>query len=306
MKIFLTGATGYIGGALLEHFVSTGNEVSIIVRPKSHLNSIENLFRNVQVYKYSGNYTELNFALKESNPDIVIHVASFFLANHNPENIHELIDSNINFPTQLLEAMRENGVKHIVNTGTSWQHFDNQEYNPVNLYAATKKAFEDLSEFYIKAYGIKCVTLKLFDTYGPKDARKKLFFLLRQAAKFNSILKMSPGYQLVDLVYISDVVHAYDLAIQFAMEMKSGTETFALSSNQRHTLREVVQIFSEITKVNIQVEWGGLPYREREVMTPWNDFLNLPEWSAKIDLKKGIELMEGDPFIGGLLTSTSN
>ena len=278
MKIFLTGATGYIGGALLEHFVSTGNEVSIIVRPKSHLNSIENLFRNVQVYKYSGNYTELNFALKESNPDIVIHVASFFLANHNPENIHELIDSNINFPTQLLEAMRENGVKHIVNTGTSWQHFDNQEYNPVNLYAATKKAFEDLSEFYIKAYGIKCVTLKLFDTYGPKDARKKLFFL----------------------------VHAYDLAIQFAMEMKSGTETFALSSNQRHTLREVVQIFSEITKVNIQVEWGGLPYREREVMTPWNDFLNLPEWSAKIDLKKGIELMEGDPFIGGLLTSTSN
>jgi hypothetical protein len=51
--------------------------------------------------------------------------------------IIDLIQSNVLFGTQLLEAMGVNNTRNIVNTGTFWQHYNNEDYNPVCLYAAT-------------------------------------------------------------------------------------------------------------------------------------------------------------------------
>jgi nucleoside-diphosphate-sugar epimerase len=304
VRILLTGATGYIGSALLEHFVSKGEYVSIIVRQNSEINFIKKLLPNISVYTYSGKYSELNAAVKESKPNVVVHVASLFLAQHKSDDLHNLIESNIQFPTTLLEAMRENNIKYIINTGTSWQHYKNKDYDPVNLYAATKKAFEDMAEYYIQASGISCVTLKLFDTYGRKDHRKKLFYLLRQSALTGTGLNMSQGLQPLDLLYISDVINAYDCAIQLVQNMECGSAGFALSSGMRYSLKEIVNIYSQVVNRDIEVLWGGLPYREREVMLPWTSFHLLPNWNPKVDIRAGIQLMESDPSINGLLAQS--
>lgn len=112
------------------------------------------------------------------NPDIVIHIASLTSVTHDYSTIENLLRSNIEFPTKLLEAMEVAGVKKFINTGTTWQNYNSADYEPVNLYAATKQAFEDILKYYIFAKGFSSITLRLFDTYGPNDTRKNLYHYL--------------------------------------------------------------------------------------------------------------------------------
>ena len=140
--------------------------------------------------------------VNEANPEIVFHLASLFLAQHTLEDIERLVQSNLLFGVQIAEAITLQGVTKLINTGTSWQHYENEDYNPVCLYAATKQAFEDMLKFYVEASKLKVITLKLFDTYGPDDSRPKLFTLLRKVAQEQTELAMSPGEQLIDLVYM--------------------------------------------------------------------------------------------------------
>ncbi len=133
MKIFLTGATGFIGSSLVKRLVSEGNEVSILVRPNSKLEVLRAELAQISVHVYDGSYASLRNALEIEKPQLVCHIASLFLAQHAPKDVTSLIESNIDFPTQLLEAMNNLGIKRIINTGTSWQHYENEAYNPVNL-----------------------------------------------------------------------------------------------------------------------------------------------------------------------------
>ena len=291
MKIFLTGATGYIGSQLAKRLLLEGHKLAIVIRPKSNLKVLHKLIPQIEVHIYDGSYASLFTALNTSKPDLVFHIASLFIAQHKQDDIPSLIESNINFPVQLLEAMNQLGIKKFINTGTSWQHFNNEDYNPVNLYAATKQAFESLLTFYVESQGLKVITLKLFDTYGPGDFRPKLFSLLRKAASTGETLRMSPGQQLLDLVYIDDVLEAYKLAIeQLSVIQKS--ESYAISSLTTISLRDLVKIYSETVDRKVNIEWGGLPYREREVFLPWKNFNLMSGWRANIILEDGINRME--------------
>ena len=291
MKIFLTGATGYIGSQLVKRLLLDGHELAIVIRPESNLKVLHKLLPQIELHMYDGNYASLYNALNISKADLVFHIASLFIAQHKQEDVSRLVESNINFPIQLLEAMTQLEIKQFINTGTSWQHFNNEDYNPVNLYAATKQAFESLLAFYVESQGLKAITLKLFDTYGPGDFRPKLFSLLRKAARTGETLSMSPGQQLLDLVYIDDVLEAYKLAIeQLSVIQKS--ESYAVSSLTTISLRDLVKIYSETVSRKVHVEWGGLPYRAREVFLSWTNFNLLPGWRANINLEDGINRME--------------
>ena len=300
MKVFLTGATGFIGSQLAQRLVAEGHEVAIVVRPESQLNILQAVLPRIQVHVYDGSYASLLHALQAAQPELVIHVASLFLAQHKPEDVARLVESNLNFPTQLLQAMSDLGIRCFINTGTSWQHYQNQAYNPVNLYAATKQAFEALLAYYVEAQGFRAITLKLFDTYGPGDTRPKLFSLLRKTARSGETLRMSPGEQLLDLVYIDDVLDAYLLAMARMPEVTKA-ECYAVSNPARLSLRELVRIYGETVGRPVSVEWGGLPYRPREVLELWTGKEVLPNWQACVALADGIARMERDAKIAGLL-----
>ena len=302
MKIFLTGATGYIGCQLAKRLLLEGHELAIVIRPKSNLKVLHKLLPEIEVHFYDGSYASLLVALNTSKPELVVHISSLFIAQHKQEDVPQLIESNINFPVQLLEAMNQLGIKQFINTGTSWQHFNNEDYNPVNLYAATKQAFESLLAFYVESQGLKAITLKLFDTYGPGDFRPKLFSLLRKAARTGETLRMSPGQQVLDLVYIDNVLEAYKIAIeQLSVIQKS--ENYAVSSLTTISLRDLVKIYSETVDRKVNVDWGGLPYRAREVFLPWTNYKLIPSWMNEVSFREGISSMEKDNQIDGLLSS---
>ncbi len=299
MKILMTGITGFIGHHLGERLVNDGHEVYAIVRPTSKINELsENLRRNVKFLTYDKDNTVLDIitdlCVDDRRPDVVYHLATNFMNAHRFEDIQDLIQSNITFGTELLDAMVANNVYNFINVGTFTQHYDDAEYSPVNLYAATKECFEGIIKYYAEARNLKCIALHLFDTYGADDKRGKILGLLKKISESGETLKMSPGGQLMDLVYVDDVVEAFVAAGKLLAACKYDyCDTYGVSSTKPIPLREVVKIFESVAGKKLSIEWGGRPYRAREVMVPWKSYKLLPGWTPKISLQEGIKKFLG-------------
>ncbi|RCX16893.1 CDP-3, 6-dideoxy-D-glycero-L-glycero-4-hexulose-4-reductase [Anaerobacterium chartisolvens] len=239
----------------------------VLLRPSTQLLLISDLKDKINVHRYAGETSEIIEIVHSVRPDTIFHLAACFKAQHEPHEIKELIESNILLGTQLLEAAAAEGVKCFINTGTHWQNYDTCEYCPSDLYAATKQALETIADYYISAFGISFVTLKLIDTYGPFDPRPKLIPALKMAAQSDQRLDMSPGEQQIGLVYIDDVVKAFVLAALYAEKMPPGTKkSFIAAPKEIYTLREVSAIFENALGKKLNIEFGRHPYRKREVM----------------------------------------
>ena len=291
----VTGGTGFIGSNLVNRLITSGWGVHVVVRPESDFGVLSEAARQIMVHTHDGTTEGLVKIMSNARPSVVFHLASWFLSGHLPKDVTKLIQSNVLFSTQLAEAMAESGVVNLVNTGTSWQHYDNKEYSPVNLYAATKQAFETILQYYVEVRSIKAITLQLFDTYGPKDQRAKLFTLLRRTAETQRLLQMSPGEQLIDLVYIDDVLDAYLLAAERLLLRKvSRQEIYEITSGKPIKLRDLVDVYSQSIGKSLPIEWGARPYRLREVMVPWGKGNILPGWEPRVSLRAGIAYMERD------------
>ena len=286
MNILVTGATGFIGTNLTQELKKQHN-LYILGQFEGDPEKL-----GLPGIIMTDNIQRLADYIREYKIEGVIHLASLYLTTHTPEQIKELVTSNVYFGTAVLEASSLAGcVKWFLNTGSIWQNFNTKgmEYNPVNLYAATKQAFIDMAKYYCDVFDIKFCTLKLCDTYGPNDTRRKLFKLFKDYSESGEILKMSPGEQLIDLIYISDIIAGFThLAELLASNTKLANE-YVLTSGRQIPLKELAQLFCKISGRKLNIEWGGRPYREREVMVPWKG-TPVPGWKAKIKVEEGIKL----------------
>ncbi len=289
MKAIVTGATGFVGSNLCDALIKKGFEVFAIVRPTSDLKNLSNIKDKIKIFEYNNEISELIRFFDEVKADVVFHLASVFIAEHNENDIDNLISSNILFGVNILEAMSKTNTNIIINTGTSWQYYHSNEYNPVNLYAGTKEAFECLLKYYIDCGNIRGLTLKLFDTYGEKDNRQKLINLLSKFSRENKVLNMSPGEQMLDLVHIDDVTEAFIKAFEYILENKNITfEEFGVGTKNPIKLRDLVDVFEKISNEKVNVVWGGREYRTREVMKVWSNYNTVPNWKITVDIEEGL------------------
>jgi len=293
-RALLTGGSGFIGAALTRRLLAEGWQVHLVLRSSSSADSLPEAAPRLQLHRHDGSTQQLAQIVRAAAPDVVFHLASLFLAEHKLEDVERLIHANLLFSTQLVEAMAACGVQRLVNTGTSWEHYQDQDYNPVCLYAATKQAFSAILRFYSEARGLRVVTLKLFDTYGAGDRRPKVLNLLKRLANEGIALDMSPGEQLVDLVYIDDVLDAFLLAERQLDTQSSPMEEYGVSSGRPLALREIAALYAQVSGKPLNIAWGGRPYRGREVMVPWQSYRPLPGWQPKVDLAQGLALFHFD------------
>lgn len=284
-KVLLTGVTGFIGRNLVKRFLSQNWQVNALIRSGS---DVAVLAERGQIQFFNVDKECMTDILARVQPDVVVHLASLYLAQHDYKDIPALINSNVAFGTNLLDAMRLTGVKNFINTGTAWQHYQNEDYNPVNLYAATKQAFEAIIKYYQEAYNFRVINLQLFDTYGRGDTRRKIVALLDELRQTNHFLAMSQGEQFIDLVHIDDVVNAFIMAADYLLQGSLKCGTYAVSSQQPIRLKDLVAEYERIMNCKLHIEWGGRPYRSREVMIPWSDYMLLPGWRAEINFEDGI------------------
>lgn len=287
-RALVTGASGYLGSQLARRLVHDGWTVHVLVRPGSNLTPLAGVCDALTVHTFGGATTELVDIVRAAAPDAVFHLAAAFLAEHRPEDVKTLVQANLLLSTQLLEAMAANEVRLLVNTGTAWQHYENRGYDPVNLYAATKQAFEAILAYYVNARGFSAATLALFDTYGPHDPRPKLVKALWNAAMNGTRLSMSAGDQLLDMVYIDDVTEAF-LAAERALRTAGAVQLrYGVSSGAPLRLRELVAAFEQATGLRVEAGWGERPGRPRDVVTAWTDFVPPPGWRPRVDFAQGL------------------
>ena len=288
MKILVTGATGFIGGHLVQRLLNDQHEIHALIRPETDQNQLKPTI----VHTHLGSTQNMIEIVHDAQPDAVIHLASLFIGEHKSSDVEALIKSNIVLSTQLVEAMSVNDVRMLINVGTSWQHYANDDYNPVNLYAATKQAFRSVLSFYLETANLRVINLELFDTFGPNDQREKLFKLLNRLRITGETICMSPGNQFLDPIYIDDVSDAFLVALK---RLQSGqvkrSETYSVCSDEPIQLRELVKIYEKVSDTKLNVEWGGRPYRPREVMHPWAGGVRLPGWSPKVSIEEGIKIL---------------
>lgn len=290
-RLIISGATGYIGIHLTAELVSKYN-VYAIVRRRSKLKALRKYIPEQHIIVIDDERNNFYQTIKDVRPKYFVHLAGKFVSNHSQDDMEELLESNFNIPVKMLDAICLAGCKNIINTGSYWQNYNGEIYNPVNFYAASKQAFSDMIKYYTEVMGCKSITLKLFDTYGPNDSRKKVLNLIRNM-KDGEVLDMTSCTQKVYYCYIDDVVVAFIKALQLVKEMEPGaSEIYSVREKDAVPLKDVVIKLKEITGKDIRLNFGSRPDRCREIMEPGGIGEVLPGWRSRMPLEAGLKMLQ--------------
>lgn len=284
--LVVSGATGYIGLNIVEKLLNQ-YEIYAFVRKTSNIKKLETFLPAEKMIL--SDETDMYDRIADIKPDYFVHLAGKFVGQHNRDALNDLIESNIAAAARMLDAVYCAGCRNIINTGSYWQNYLGEENNPVDFYAATKSAFADIIRYYTKAKGCKCITLKLFDTYGPDDTRGKLLNLIKRLEDGQSI-DVSSCTQKMFYCYIDDVVDAYSRALEYLVEKPSGYfGEYAVRGDEPIELKQVIELFKEISGKNVIINYGARSPREREINDPTGIGIILPGWECKVPLDVGLK-----------------
>jgi nucleoside-diphosphate-sugar epimerase len=223
------------------------------------------------------------------NSDCVFHLATLFKGNHDSNDVRSMVESNVGFTAEILDAGLRAEVKNFVYTESIAQHLSGSEYSPTSLYAATKQAGTDIIR-YFTTVGINAICLTIPDTMGPKDSRGKLLELLVKTSAEQSTLQMSPGEQLVDYLYISDVISGLLRSAEILNEgIEKNLEFFRLSSQNLVTLKTFVSEVSRHLTDPPKIIWGAKEYRNGEIFDDISWPPHLHGWQPVVNLSDGIQ-----------------
>jgi len=290
-KILITGPTGFIGRNLILKLLNEGFFISVVEKEGANVTFLQE--HNIPYFFYKNEFNELYEFMCREKPEGVIHLASLCILNHESEQIKEIVNSNILFPIHLLEASVKLNLKWFINTGTFWQHYNNKDYSPVNLYAASKQAFEDFARFYYESKNIKFTTIMLFDTFGPNDTRPKMFNSWLNSSLTGELFEMSPGEQIIDISYIDNITEGFFVLMKLMSNENANVHNgkiFKILSEKRMSLKDFAIFFENETGAKLNIAWAKNNYREREIMIPWEKGEDIPGFVPKVSLAEGIKL----------------
>ena len=290
-RALVTGAPGFIGSCLVDKLAKEGWNVSALGRQSERFLKYQTANPKIKCYAINNNES-FDHIFDTAKPDLVFHCASLTPQHSQDLLPKDFVNSNILFGTNILSAMAKNNIKNFINLGSYWEHYNNETYNPVDFYAATKNAFSSIIKYYSSSHNMRTSTLELYDIYGANDNRGKIIDLLFNYAKNGRELNMSPGFQKLNFVYISDVIEGLLFLANMILEEDIDLlESYALRSNEVFSLREAVEMIEKITNKKIKINWGSVEYKTRTIMTPPNVTKTLPGFESKISFNEGLEII---------------
>ena len=273
MKILVTGAAGFIGAFLCKRLLETTKDDIIgldnlndyyDVSLKEERLKILSSFKNFKFIK--GDLSDKPFIdnlFKEYKFDIVVNLAAQAGVRYSIDHPDVYIQSNIIGFYNILEACRNNPVKHLVYASSSSVYGSNEKVpysvedkvdNPVSLYAATKKSDELLAHAYSKLYNIPTTGLRFFTVYGPMGRPDMAYFsFTNKLIKGETIEIFNYGNCKRDFTYVDDIVEGVIRVMNKSPEKKDGEDglpippykLYNIGNNKPENLLDFVNILQE-------------------------------------------------------------
>lgn len=274
MKILVTGGAGYIGSHTVYALIESGHNVVVV----DNLVTGHRLDVHPDATFYEGNIGDIHFMVnvfKEERVDGVIHFAAYSLVGESMTKPHKYYENNVSATNNLLAAMSECGVKHLVFSSTAAVYgavkdFPILESAPTVLtstYGETKLAMERMIAWHGQATGMTHVALRYFNVAGAHpsgaigekhDPETHLIPLVLEVAKGTraSISVFGTDYETADGTCIRDYIHVCDLAVAHILAMEylvqGGANTVCnLGNGAGFSVREVIETVRAVTECEI-------------------------------------------------------
>jgi nucleoside-diphosphate-sugar epimerase len=224
--------------------------------------------------------------------DALVLAGHLFSGAPAVDELTSLTYANVQWTARLAEKFVALGGRRIVVTGTSWESVG-PDQRPANSYAATKSAAHTLLSTFCQEHAVALCWLRISDTFGIDDPRRKIFSLLREAIRDGARIAMSPGEQVFDPVEAADAARAIATA---SLNVTSGT--WSIAGGMPDTLKHKIDRYCILTGKRSPVDWGERPYR-------WGEPFQInwapppPWWKPSHTFDEAVLRMERAP--GGLL-----
>ena len=225
-QVLVTGAGGFIGSHLVEQLINSGAKVRALVRYNSRNDwgLLELLPKSVmaQVEVVAGDLTDpFGTARILRGCDIVFHLAALIAIPYSYVAPSQYVAVNCGGTLNLLEAAREQGVKVFVHTSTS-ETYGTARYTPIDEehplsgqspYAASKIGADKLAESYHLSFGLPVVTVRPFNTYGPRQSARAIIPTIMSQALAGDTIHLGHLEPRRDLLFVADTVAGFMKAV---------------------------------------------------------------------------------------------
>ncbi len=272
MKILITGGCGFIGTNLIAYLKKENPRIGIRVLDNFSVGARDDLgavapFIEKKLSKLddqpkgiefvAGDIVDYETCLKCCEGiDTIVHLAASTGVPTSVENPKLDMEANVIGTLNMLEAARERGVERFVFASSSAPIgeaeppiHEEKAPRPVSPYGASKLAGEGYCSAYARTFGLKTVSLRFGNVYGPRSTHKNSVVakFFKQALYGETLEIYGDGNQTRDFIYIDDLIQA----IMLSLGAETSGEVFQIATYKETTVNEIAN------KVKALVENGA-------------------------------------------------
>lgn len=259
-RVLVTGATGFIGGHVVELLHRCGAEVHAVHRLPAPTTSFQ-----TPVIWHRADLTDASAtieAVAAAKPDQIVHLAGLARGARDPELMLGMFEANACSTVHVLEGARRVSVGRIHLAGSMEEAPVGEP--PPSPYALSKAISRLYGEYFGSVTGLDVVNLQIFMVYGPatNDRAKLIPYVIRCLAE-GRVPELSSGERLVDWVHVGDVAEGI---VRCAAAPVAPVGPVPLGTGMLHSVRQVVEALVELTGSSVEPRFGSLADRSNEVV----------------------------------------
>jgi len=242
MKVFITGATGFVGSFLAESLVQAGHQVTCLVRKQSNLRWIADL----DIECFYGSLNDKNSLVRGlEGADLVYHVAGvtkartseeYFQANF--EGTKNIIDAACQHKKKVKRFVLVSSQTAVGPSPTIIPIDENHPANPLTDYGKSKRAAEEYAISVMDKLNLTIVRPPA--VYGPRDTDILEFF---RTVKFGIIPQLGGSDKYLSLIHVKDLVRGIIMA---AENEKAIGGIYFITSTEPYAWEEISKITLKI------------------------------------------------------------
>lgn len=285
-KIFITGASGFIGTHLCSRLYGSGAEVYAISR--TNRSTDEN-----DLQWFQGDLADIESVrhiLNKIKPDLIYHLAGHVKSARDLSYVIPTFRDNLISTVNILTVASEIGCDRIIHAGSLEEpESGNIEDIPSSPYAISKWACNAYARMFNALYQLPVINARIFMVYGPgqHDLTKLVPYVITSLLSGETI-KFTSGQRPVDWIYIDDVI---DGLLVMANAPNVEGKTIDLGSGKLISIRSVVQKIIDSIDSQATPLFGKLPDRPMEQIRVANmeETYDRIGWIPKTSLDDGLK-----------------